>query len=128
MRTRRALALCMVASAVLFTSGVLRAADPLARAPKPEDIGLSTERLERLTRATQGHIDSGLLPGAVMLIARNGKIGYFKSLGFRDRATSAPMAEDSIFRIYSMTKPITSVALMMLQEEGRLQISDPVSR
>ncbi len=126
--TRRTLAVLMVASAVLLPLGIIRAAEPLPRATKPEDVGLSTERLERLGRVAQGHVDSGLLPGAVMLIARNGKIAYFKSVGFRDRAKSAPMTDDSMFRLYSMTKPITSVAVMMLQEEGRLQITDPVSR
>lgn len=104
------------------------AADPLPRASPAEDVGLSSERLDRLTRITQAHVDEGVLPGAVMLIARNGKIAYFKSLGYRDRAKNAAMATDAIFRIYSMTKPITSVAVMMLQEEGKLQIYDPVSR
>lgn len=128
MTTRRAFVLFMVASAFLVASGVLRAADPLPRALKPEDVGLSTERLARLTRVTQSHVDSGVLPGAVMLIARNGKIAYLKSVGFRDRAVNAPMTEDAIFRIYSMTKPVTSVAVMMLQEEGRLQLSDQISQ
>jgi CubicO group peptidase (beta-lactamase class C family) len=128
MSNRRSAALLLATITVLSSLGVLRAADPLPRVTKAEEVGISTERLERLTRVTQGHIDSGLLPGAVMLIARNGKIAYVKSLGYRDRASGAPMTEDSIFRIYSMTKPITSVAVMMLQEEGRLQITDPVSK
>src|SRR5688572_4434813 len=124
----RIFAVLLASGVAFFSSGVLRAADPLVRATSPEDVGLSAERLERLTRVTQGHVDSGLLPGAVMVIARNGKIAYFKSLGFRDGATRAPMGEDSMFRLYSMTKPIASVAVMMLQEEGRLQVTDPVSR
>lgn len=94
----------------------------------PEEVGLSSGQLNRLEAATKAHIDSGLLPGAVMLVARHGKIAYLKSLGYRDRASGAPMQTDAIFRIYSMTKPIVSVALMMLVEEGRLQIDDPVSK
>ena len=99
---------------------------PLAQTP--EEVGLSSAQLNRLEAATQAHIDSRLLPGAVMLVARHGKIAYLKSMGFRDRASDAPMQTDTIFRIYSMTKPIVSVALMMLVEEGRLQIDDPVSK
>jgi len=100
----------------------------LPPAQMPEEVGLSSAQLNRLGAATQAHIDSGLLPGAVMLVARHGKIAYLKSLGFRDRASGAPMQTHAIFRIYSMTKPIVSVALMMLVEEGRLQIDDPVSK
>ncbi len=99
---------------------------PLAQ--MPEEVGLSSAQLNRLEAATQAHIESRLLPGAVMLIVRHGKIAYLKSMGFRDRASDAPMQTDAIFRIYSMTKPIVSVALMMLVEEGRLQIDDPVSK
>ncbi len=99
---------------------------PLAQ--MPEEVGLSSAQLNRLEAATQAHIESRLLPGAVMLIVRHGKIAYLKSMGFRDRASGAPMQTDAIFRIYSMTKPIVSVALMMLVEEGRLQIDDPVSK
>ncbi len=94
----------------------------------PEEVGQSSAQLNRLDAATQAHIDSGLLPGAVILVARHGKIAYLKSMGFRDRASGAPMQTDAIFRIYSMTKPIVSVGLMTLVEEGRLQIDDPVSK
>jgi len=114
--------------ALLIFPAAPRAADPLPRAGSPEEVGLSSERLERLTRVTQGHVDSGLLPGAVILIARHGKIAYFKSFGHRDRAANAVMSLDAIFRLFSMTKPITSVAAMMLHEEGKFQIYDPVSR
>ena len=103
-------------------------AEVLPRAKTPEEVGLSSERLARVRAVTAGHIETGHVPGAVILVARHGKIAYFESLGFRDRAAGAPMTKDALFRIYSMTKPITSVALMMLVEEGRLQISDPVSR
>src|SRR5688500_14771767 len=84
-------------------------------AQSPEEVGLSAERLDRLSRVTQAHVDSGLLPGAVLLVSRGGKIAYWKSIGYRDRATNSPMSNDAIFRIASMTKPIVSVAVMILQ-------------
>lgn len=90
--------------------------------------GFSASRLEALTARMQADIDARLIPGAVMLIARDGGVAYEKALGFRDPVGSVPMALDSIFRIYSMTKPIVSVATMMLVEQGRLLLSDPVSR
>jgi CubicO group peptidase (beta-lactamase class C family) len=89
---------------------------------------MSSERLARLARVTQEHVDAGRLPGAVILLARRGKIAYFEAFGFRDRDKGLPMTRDALFRIYSMTKPITTTAAMMLQEEGRLQVHDPVSR
>src|SRR5581483_9918636 len=72
--------------------------------------------------------DEGRIPGAVLLVARDGRIVLFEAVGFRDRATRAPMRTDTIFRVFSMTKPIVSVAAMMLVEEGRLALSDPVTR
>jgi CubicO group peptidase (beta-lactamase class C family) len=100
---------------------------PLALAA-PQDIGLSAPRLARLGAVLHGEIERGRLPGAVALIARRGRIGYFESFGRRDPAGAEPMAKDAIFRIYSMTKPITSVAAMMLWEEGRFLLGDPVSQ
>jgi CubicO group peptidase (beta-lactamase class C family) len=100
---------------------------PLPRAT-PEDIGLSTAGLARLGRVVQGEVDRGRVPGAVALIARRGQLGYFESFGQRDPASGAPMALDSIFRIYSMTKPIVSVAAMMLWEEGRFLLNDPIAK
>ena len=100
---------------------------PLPRAT-PEDIGLSTAGLERLGRVLQGEVERGLVPGAVALIARRGQLAYFESFGQRDPASGAPMAADSIFRIYSMTKPIVSVAAMMLWEGGRFLLSDPIAK
>jgi CubicO group peptidase (beta-lactamase class C family) len=99
---------------------------PLPRAT-PEDIGLSTAGLARLGRVMQGEVERGLVPGAVALIARRGQLAYFESFGRRDPASGAAMAADSIFRIYSMTKPIVSVAAMMLWEEGRFLLSDPIA-
>jgi CubicO group peptidase (beta-lactamase class C family) len=94
----------------------------------PEEIGLSSARLARLGAVMQGEVERGRVPGAVALIARRGRVGYFASFGQRDAAAGAPMAKDTIFRIYSMTKPVTSVAAMMLWEEGRFLLSDPVAK
>jgi CubicO group peptidase (beta-lactamase class C family) len=118
-----ALALLAVA-----TAGTGWAEPVLPVAAAPEDVGLSSSQLARIEAVTQRHIETGLVPGAVMLVARRGKIAWHKTMGFRDRAAKEPMRDDSIFRIYSMTKPIVSVAAMMLVEEGRMQISDPVSK
>jgi CubicO group peptidase (beta-lactamase class C family) len=94
----------------------------------PEDIGLSSARLARLGAVIAGEIERGRVPGAVALVARRGRVGYFESFGQRDAAAGAPMAKDAIFRIYSMTKPITSVAAMMLWEDGRFLLSDPIAK
>jgi CubicO group peptidase (beta-lactamase class C family) len=97
-------------------------------AAAPEDIGLSSFRLDRLGAVLRSEIERGRLPGAVVLIARRGRLGYFECFGMRDAASGAPMTKDAIFRIYSMTKPITSVAAMMLWEEGRFLLSDPIGK
>lgn len=90
--------------------------------------GFSARRLETLTVRMQADIDAGRIPGAAMLIARSGRVAYEQALGWQDATAGTPMALDSIFRIYSMTKPIVSIAVMMLAEEGKLFISDPISR
>ncbi len=95
---------------------------------KPEQVGLSSERLDRITQTIRADVEKGRLPGAVVLVARKGRVAYFEAVGFRDKAAGAPMSKDAIFRIYSMTKPFTSVAVMMLVEEGRIQLTDPVSK
>ncbi len=95
---------------------------------KPEQVGLSSARLARVTETIKGEIAKGRYPGAVALVARNGKVAYFEAFGQRDPQSGAPMTKDSIFRLYSMTKPFTSVAIMMLVEEGKIRLSDPVSR
>jgi CubicO group peptidase (beta-lactamase class C family) len=100
---------------------------PLALAA-PEEVGLSSMRLARLGRVLRDEIERGRLPGAVALIARRGRVGFFDSFGQRDAASGAPMPKDAIFRIYSMTKPITSVAAMMLWEEGRFLLGDPIAK
>jgi CubicO group peptidase (beta-lactamase class C family) len=99
----------------------------LPMADRPEDIGLSPERLERIKATLRQDVERRLIPGAVMLIARGGRIGFAEAFGWRDREAQAPMSDDAIFRVASMTKPVTSVAAMILAEEGSLQISAPVA-
>ncbi len=94
----------------------------------PEDIGLSSERLERLTAALQGYVDEGRLPGAVALVARRGQIAYLEAVGYRDIESEAPMTTDAIFRIASQTKALASTGVMLLQEDGKLLITDPVGK
>ena len=96
--------------------------------PETQPEGFSAERLARIDNAIQGYVDRGEVPGVVGLIARRGKVVYHKSFGYRDAEAKAPMSNDVIFRIASMTKPIASVAVMMLWEEGRFQLRDPVSK
>jgi len=94
----------------------------------PEKVGLSTKRLERLDRHLAEEVRLGRIPGAVVLIAREGKIAYYKAFGHLDSKTGTPMPKDAVFRIYSMTKPLVSVGAMILFEEGRLFLSDPVAK
>src|SRR5437762_9431750 len=97
----------------------------LPRAECPEQVGLSSARLERLSSAIHADVARKLIPGAVLAIARGGRLAYGEAFGWRDREAGAPMTADAIFRVASMTKPITSVAAMMLAEEGRLEIAAP---
>lgn len=106
------------------TSASVRATNPTV---SPEDVGLSSERLERIASAIQRSIDDGRIAGGVALVARHGKIAYLKAVGMADRDAKKPMRTDTIFRICSMTKPVTSVAAMMLYEEGRFMLNQPVS-
>ena len=92
----------------------------------PEEAGMDSGRLSRLTDAMQGLVDEGRLAGVVTAVVRHGKIVHFESAGWRDMEAGAPMTNDALFRIYSMTKPITGVALMMLYDEGKFRLSDPV--
>jgi CubicO group peptidase (beta-lactamase class C family) len=98
----------------------------MPRASKPEDVGLSSQRLQRIRDTLQADVDKGSVPGAMLLVARRGQIASLEALGYRDREDGAVMTPDTIFRIASMTKPVTSVAAMMLAEEGKLLIADPV--
>ena len=100
----------------------------LPAAAKPEDVGLSSARLAVLERTLRAEIEQGRIPGAVVLVARKGRVAYLTSLGVRDPNSKAPMTPDAIFALASMTKPMASVAAMMLYEEGRLLLNDPVSK
>ncbi len=93
----------------------------------PEEVGMSAARLERIAPVMQRWVDSGKIPGALTMIAREGRLVHFQKFGTQDIATAKPIEFDTIFRIYSMTKPITSVAVMMLYEEGHFQLSTPIS-
>ncbi len=95
---------------------------------KPDHVGFSAERLNKIAPAMQKWVDEGKIAGAVGLIGRKGKIAYFESYGYMDREAKKPMRKDAIFRIYSMTKAVTGVAVMTLYEDGRFGLNDPVSR
>jgi CubicO group peptidase (beta-lactamase class C family) len=106
---------------------------PTLEHARPEHIGLSPQRLDKLGEVFRDEIARARAPGAVVLVSRRGKVGYFEAFGRRDPAaqdamTDNEMKRDAIFRIYSMTKPIVSVAVMMLVEDGRIQLADPVSK
>jgi len=118
----------LAALALASLIGTAHAQLPLPMAASPEEVGLSSAQFKKIEAVTKAHIDDGLMPGAVMLVARRGKVAWVSVQGKRDAAAPDAMKQDSIFRIYSMTKPIVSVTLMQLVEEGRLQISDPVSK
>jgi CubicO group peptidase (beta-lactamase class C family) len=95
---------------------------------RPEEAGLSAERLKRIRSVVQGHIDAKDFAGAVTLVARKGKVVHFEAQGTPDLESGKPMRTDTLFRMASMTKPITAVAVLMLMEEGKLVLSDPVSK
>jgi len=95
---------------------------------KPESIGLSASRLQKLSDGFKREVDKGTLPGATVMVARKGQVGWFDAIGRQSPADSRPMAHDSIFRIFSMTKPIVSVGIMMLVEDGLLVLSEPVAK
>ena len=96
--------------------------------PKPESLGFSSQRLGRLHEAMQRQIDEQSLAGVVTLVMRHGKLVEQRSYGMKDLASGAPMTDDTIFRIYSMTKPVTGVAMMILYEEGKWHPADPISK
>jgi CubicO group peptidase (beta-lactamase class C family) len=100
----------------------------LPKSKRPEDVGFPSERLARINKFFQGEIDKKAIPGAILLVTRESKLVYFQALGYQDREKSIPMKPDAIFRIASMTKPVTSVAVMMLAEEGKIDLLAPVSQ
>ena len=118
----KSLALCASLLASTFS-----AAAELPR-DQPDAVGMSSARLARIAPAMQRYIDAELTPGVITAVMRHGKLIHYKAQGHMDVASAKPMREDAIFRIASMTKPIASVALMMLWEEGRFQLRDPVSK
>jgi CubicO group peptidase (beta-lactamase class C family) len=121
-------------STLLAGAALLLAPFPLASQAAPFEVaepaaaGLSAEKLATATRALQAHIDAGDIPGAVAAVVRDGKLVYFESLGHRDLESASPMPSDALFRVYSMTRPITALGILMLHDEGRLNVDDPVQR
>jgi len=115
-----------IASALLLQVGAAWSqALPVA---SPESVGVSTKRLEKISLAMQTEVEQKRLPGAVVMLARKGKLVYAQAFGKLKPTSEAPMQVDSLFRIYSMTKPLVSTALMMLVEDGKVQLTDPVSK
>jgi CubicO group peptidase (beta-lactamase class C family) len=117
----------LLAALLCLSTANFGAAQSLPSA-RPEQVGLSSERLNRLTATLKADSDKGVIPGAVLLVARHGKVALFEAIGVRNPETKAPMTKDAIFRIYSMSKPITSVSAMMLFEEGKFGLAEPVSK
>jgi CubicO group peptidase (beta-lactamase class C family) len=118
----------IVVAALLITAGSTFITSKDLPVSKPEDVGLSSERLARMNKSIHEYVDAGRTPGVVTLIARHGKVVHVDAYGKADLASGRPTRADDIFRMYSMTKPITSVALLMLYEEGKFQLTDPLSR
>jgi len=127
MQLTRQIAVAFAALAILAGHSA-RADAPLPLAKTPEEVGMSSTQLKRIEAVSQAHVESGILPGVQMVVVRKGKIAWQARLGYRDRDVKDAMPPDALFRIYSMTKPVTGVAAMMLVEEGRLQIFDPVAK
>src|SRR6202166_4904568 len=111
----------------LLASGAAFADDPLPRG-KHEDVGLSSERLARIGATLKADIEAGRIPGAVIAIARRGKLVALDAYGWRDKAAGVAMTTDTIFNIASMTKPITTVGALMLYERGEILIDDPLAK
>src|SRR5262245_2986637 len=121
-------AIGLILIVMLFVSTRLILAAGSVPTGKAEDVGLSTERLKRISEAVQRSMTAGNADGPVPLVARRGNIAHFEAQGVMDVDTKKPMAKDSLFRLASMSKPITGVAVMMLVEEGKIRLNDPVSR
>lgn len=117
--------LAVIALAAFSTSLAFAQAIPSA---KPESVGMSSVRLDKLKNYMQAEVEKGNIPGVVIMVNRKGKLVYSEAVGYQKKNSKMPMKKDSIFRIYSMTKPIASVAAMMLVEEGKLVLADPISK
>src|SRR6476469_1403328 len=115
-----------VTLAALAAASSVALAQALAPA-KPEEVGLSSQRLEKIGAVLKQDIADGKLPGAVVMVARKGRLAYSEAFGFLDKQKETTMPKDAVFRIYSMTKPLASVVAMMLVEDGRIQLTDPVA-
>jgi CubicO group peptidase (beta-lactamase class C family) len=124
-RFRPSLVVCLVCASLVSAGLSLHGAVATA---KPEEVGLSTERLSRIGDAVKRHIDAGSISGAVTLVTRNGRIAHFEAHGLMDIEGKRPMQKDAVFRLASTSKPVTAVAVMMLVEEGKVRLTDPVSR
>jgi CubicO group peptidase (beta-lactamase class C family) len=127
MRILQVICAAAIVAGALFIPSMAGVADPLRRA-QPEEVGMSSDRLARLGEVLGADVEAGRIPGAVVLVMRHGKIAYFEAVGLENTRNGAAMLKDSIFRIYSMTKPVVSVAVMMLWEEGRFDIDDPIAK
>ena len=119
--------LLALAAGMFATAAYAQAPDPMPRI-KPEDAGFSPARLARIATVLNEDIQKDRIPGAVLAIARNGKLVYFQAFGYRDKAAGTKMTTDTIFNIASMTKPMTAVAALSLVEQGKLVIDEPISR
>jgi len=113
---------------LVFCCSVLALGQELPKLSRPEDAGFSSQRLARLTQFFQNEVDKGSIPGAVLLVGRNGKVVYLQAIGYQDREKKIAMKPDAIFRIFSMTKPIATIAAMMLAEEGKIDLLTPASQ
>src|SRR5262245_3738728 len=122
----RGLRTIIVATLVLL--GTIEAAASGLPTARPEEVGFSSARCRRIGQVLAADVERERIAGAVVMVARRGRLAHVESVGFRDRASGARMTPDAIFRLASMTKPIVSVAAMSLYEEGRLLVSDPVSK
>jgi CubicO group peptidase (beta-lactamase class C family) len=118
----------LAAAAVLVVSWLALHPTAETTIARPEDVGLSTERLARITEMVKRHIVAGEISGGVTLVARHGRIVHLEAAGVMDADSKKPMTKDAVFRIASMTKPVTGLAVMMMMEEGKLRITDPVSK
>ena len=112
----------MLVTLVFILVASIASAQSIPQATNPEKVGLSKERLQRISAWIQSDVDKKVVPGAVVMVLRKGKIAYYEAFGYQDREKNIPMKRDSIFRIASMTKPFTSLAIMMLAEEGKIQL------
>lgn len=116
----------LIVAAIVLS--LLAPAASLPAAGKPEELGFSSERLRRIHETMQRHIDGHNIAGAVTLVIRNGRLAHFEAHGLADIESGKPVSRDALFRIWSMSKPVTGVAILMLMEEGKVRLNDPVSR